>query len=532
MLFKEKRTLPQYAGHERVNFQNAHGYVNVIDGKYKFTPPSWIEKLVIVEANIAKVTKEGTLAAATTEVLDHLSDMGVNGLWLTPIFDNEGNANVVSHYGNRGPQTFGADCFRATEHEARKEELRSFIKRAHQKNIYVFIDVVTYGALATSPMYQAYINKTEFEGMDVSDWFTGKPAFSGYKYDWRSKTLQTWFADKMYDLIDEYDFDGFRVDSEPSYLWYDSDGDGVADTYADIFTDVRLRVAGYKKTADGDYVYPENAEGRKLVIFSEINNMREFGYDFEQMGVIHYGEEVSLGFQLAPETRKNWFLEEDIVSAVKQGKIADGKRFTERLKVGEDFRNNFQYYSYCLSNHDTHSSFINGQIIVPAYQAIFAPFLPIWYYGEECGFYDEENVWLNSKEINIKALLKSRKNKRFYEKFKRAVWIRRKYADLFEFFPSDIRTTNIESVRVPDGVLGYARFSENRVALILANTSKKRKNVSVEYPFESKLTCVLQADDLMSKKKYKALLANGKLCVDGVRIDGEDIALIMIELSC
>ena len=227
MFFRQKNRLPLYEGGESVTAENVGDYISLNNGRYKFTPPRWIEKLVIVEANIAKVTKEGTFAAATTEVLDHLVDMGVNGLWVTPIFDNRGNANVVSHYGNRGPHTLGEDCFRATEYEAKQEELKHFIKRAHEKNVYVFIDVVTYGALATSPMYQAYVNGTKFEGMDVSDWFTGNPAFSGYRYDWKSKTLQTWFADRMYDLINEYDFDGFRVDSEPSYLWHDADGDGV-----------------------------------------------------------------------------------------------------------------------------------------------------------------------------------------------------------------------------------------------------------------------------------------------------------------
>ena len=166
MLFKKTKKLPIYEGDERVTYENVGNYVSFTDGKYKFTPPSWIEKLVIVEANIAKVTEEGSFAAATTEVLDHLEDIGANGLWLTPIFDNNGNANVVSHYGNRGPHTFGDDCFKATDHEERKAELRSFIKRAHEKGIYVFIDVVTYGALATSPMYQAYINGTQFEGTE------------------------------------------------------------------------------------------------------------------------------------------------------------------------------------------------------------------------------------------------------------------------------------------------------------------------------------------------------------------------------
>ena len=95
MLFKKTGKLPAYEGEERVDVRSVNDYVTREGERYVFTPPDWIEDLIIVEANIAKVTKEGTVAAGT-QVLDHLVDMGVNGLWLTPIFDNEGNANKVS----------------------------------------------------------------------------------------------------------------------------------------------------------------------------------------------------------------------------------------------------------------------------------------------------------------------------------------------------------------------------------------------------------------------------------------------------
>ena len=531
MLFRKKDRLPAYEGKARVNAGDVDRYVKEKDGRYVFTPPEWIEDLIIVEANIAKVTREGTVAAGT-QVLDHLADMGVNGLWLTPIFDNEGNANKVSHYGNRGPHTFGADCFRATEHEKRKKELRRFIREAHRRNIYVFIDVVTYGALATSPMYQAYINGESFEGMDVSDWFTGSPAFSGYRYDWRSRTLQEWFADRMVDLIKEYDFDGFRVDSEPSYLWFDSDGDGVADTYADIFTDVRLRIAGFEKDGKGGYVYPQNGEGRKLVIFSEKNNLREYSYDFEQMGVIHYGEELTIGFQLSPETRKDWFFERDMVSSVKQGSIADGRWFTERLKVGEDFKNSFKYYSYCLSNHDTHSTFMNKRISAPLYQAIFAPFIPIWYYGEECGFIDGDNSWLNSKSIDIDLLLEEKENREFYEKFKKGIRIRRKYPELFRVFPDDIRNTNLAHVDVSDGAVAYARYCEDKMAVIVARPCESDVSAALSFEWMCDGASPDTAEDLMSGKIYPVSSDGDRLTVSDVHVDGNGVAALLLRVSC
>ena len=531
MLFKKIGKLPAYEGEERVDVRSVNDYVTREGERYVFTPPDWIEDLIIVEANIAKVTKEGTVAAGT-QVLDHLAQMGVNGLWLTPIFDNEGNANKVSHYGNRGPHTFGADCFRATSHEKRKKELRRFIKEAHRRNIYVFIDVVTYGALVTSPMYQAYINGEKFEGMDVSDWFTGKPAFSGYRYDWKSRGLREWFADRMVDLIKEYGFDGFRVDSEPSYLWFDGDGDGVADTYADIFTDVRLRVAGFEKDGNGGYVYPRDGEGRKLVIFSEKNNLREYAYDFEQMGVIHYGEELTIGFQLSPETRKDWFFERDMVSSVKQGNIADGRWFTERLKVGENFKNCFKYYSYCLSNHDTHSTFINKRLSAPLYQAIFAPFIPIWYYGEECGFVDGDNAWLNSKSINIRRLLSKKENRAFYKKFKKGIRIRRKYPELFRVFPDDIRDTNLAHVDVSDGAVAYSRYCEDKMAIIAARPKEEGCEVTLSFEWKCKGTAPHMAEELISGRKYPVTSGGNRLTVSHVPIDGNGVIALLLRISC
>ena len=96
-------------------------------------------------------------------------------------------------------------------------------------------------------------------------------------------------------------------------------------------------------------------------------------------------------------------------------------------------------------------------------------------------------------------------------------------------FPSDIRKTNIESVCVPEGILAYARVSDGRVALIIANPSAERKTVSAECAINVKDACALKARDLMSGKKYKASISDGKLRVDGIRIDSEDVAVISVK---
>lgn len=476
----ENRNLPPYRGHFRIDRSNADDWVTQVPGGYRFRTPDWVSDLIIIQANIPKVTPEGTFAAAVP-VLDHLVRTGVNALWVCPFFENRGNANTVSHYGNHGPQTLADDCFRATDYTGKQKELQAFVRAAHERNIYVFLDVVTYGLLAASPIYQAYRNGTDYDGMDVSDWFTGKPLYSGYAFDWKSRSLQEWFADRMTDLIRLYDFDGFRVDSEPFYLWYDSDGDGEADRYADIFSQVRLRVAGFEKQPDGSFRYPENGNGRLITVFSEKNNLRDHGYDFEQYGVIHYGKESILRFQISGGLHHNWFAERDLAEDVLCGHIADGKWFESGLKCSTAPPSAFRYYTYCISNHDYHSTAVDRKLWIPVYQAILAPFLPIWYLGEECGLTDHSGTWLNGIPVRTDELLEDPENAAFYDSFRRAIAIRRGYPELFLQFPDDLRQTNVAGVSCPD-FLGYARFSAAHTALVLANPSDTGRTGRVRIP--------------------------------------------------
>ena len=46
--------------------------------------PDWVKSLVLTEVHLETATPEGTFEAAV-RVLDHLADLGVNGIWLTPI---------------------------------------------------------------------------------------------------------------------------------------------------------------------------------------------------------------------------------------------------------------------------------------------------------------------------------------------------------------------------------------------------------------------------------------------------------------
>ena len=129
----------------------------------------------------------------------------------------------------------------------------------------------------------------------------------------------------------------------------------------------------------------------------------------------------------------------------------------------------------------------------------------------------------------IKALLKIRKNKSFYEKFKRAIWIRRTYPELFRVFPPDIRNTNIERVECEEGILSYARVSDDRIAIVVANTSTEDRKTTVKFQWENKPCAKWKAKDLMSGKSYSVRSENGVLQIDGVMVNQEDVGLILLE---
>ena len=80
------------------------------------------------------------------------------------------------------------------------------------------------------------------------------------------------------------------------------------------------------------------------------------------------------------------------------------------------------------------------------------------------------------------------------------------------------------------GILAYARFSKDAVAFVVANPSKQRKQTKIEYKLDKKAAFVLKAKDLMTGKSYRASVSENTLSIDAVRIEGEDVAVIMAEL--
>ena len=81
--------------------------------------------------------------------LDYIKDLGMNAVWLTPIFNSNGNSQLDS------TGYFAYDYFNVDPHFGTNDKFRELVNGAHQRGLYVILDGVfghhKSGAVAASP---------------------------------------------------------------------------------------------------------------------------------------------------------------------------------------------------------------------------------------------------------------------------------------------------------------------------------------------------------------------------------------------
>ena len=399
--------------------------------------PEWVNDLIIVEGNLANATEEGTLEAAY-RIIDHLAELGVNGLWITPVGDR---SDPQYFYGNLGLHTIDSRLTGTTDYEEGWQKFTDFVSYAHSKNIRVFMDVVTWGTSEDSELY-----------LNHPDWYSGEDVWSGKEFDWDNQELRDWYIQTATDLILSTGIDGLRCDCEPEYAGYE------------LFAQIRSNCL---------------EAGRKIVIFSEQSNTRDGAFDFEQFGVFDYG---TCSFSDQQEMKLNWFMRDtSIISAIRNSAmIGDAQDEIQNQSAY------YRYFTYCVSCHDFSGTAVNGNILVLAYQSLFAPFIPIWYLGEEFGWDGAGGGSLLYAKVDWSDA-KDLENAAFLEQVKRLIAIRRDYADVFSVFSEDHRESNICAVRTEGlgDLTAYARYNDSRAVLIVPNTSGADATGTVTVPFSA-----------------------------------------------
>lgn len=391
--------------------------------------PNWTKDIIIGEVNLRTATEEGTIQAAT-KVLDHYAEMGINCVWITPVYDG---GNTGNGYGNLGIDTIDPKLTQKKNYEEGWAVLKDFIDKAHEKNIRVVLDVVFRGVMKESPLCSEH-----------PAWFETDTEYGSRKFKWSydtvNKAIADWYVAEVVEIAKKTGCDGFRYDMMPA-------------TVSKCSIDVEQMI-----------VNKLHKNNLYLFIMSESANSRRDLYATETVSI---PEALSYSYYEAPY---HLFL----------GKYS----IAEFIRSGSTALNGcgyYKYYTYSLANHDFKTTAVNGSRIAVGYQAMFSPFIPLIYLGEEWNnpYTSASGTPLYSNKIDWTAM-DNAENRAFYEDVKTMIRIRRTYPDLFNINAEQFKNSNICKITTSGaGVSAYARYAGNRAALIVPNNFEKTSNVDI-----------------------------------------------------
>jgi len=370
--------------------------------------PDWIKTLIIAELRIETATSAGTFAAATN-VLDHYAQMGVNGLWIDPIWERGSTGNG---YVNFGPNL--VEPLLTGTADTNFSAVKGFVSAAHNRNIRVFFDIIVWGTSTNSPLVAQHPDFYE-RNSNGTFW----QVWGGYGFDWRSTRLQNWYANAAENFVLQTGADGFRVDLAPNTSGY-------------FFQTIRNNL----------FVH-----GRKIFIMGECLNDRLGTFDTEERSLVN----------------DDYLLTNNIVDVIQSGTGIGTVTGAGR----------YRYYTANFCNHDDHAPVCDGNRVRFAYGSIFAPFIPIWWIGEEWNNLQTKSGVMYFNTIDWSELSLPQ-NRAFFEDVKRYIWIKRSFPELFDHFATNHQAANISKVDTringqTNSLQAYARFGAGEAVLVVPN---------------------------------------------------------------
>jgi len=193
-------TVPDPAS--RFNPDDVHCPSMVVDPlAYEWRDAGWTgrpwEDAVFYELHVGAFTAEGSFAAAI-ERLDYLADLGVTAVELMPLADFPGRRN----WGYDGVLPFAPDASYGAP-----DELKRLIDAAHARSLMVFLDVV-YNHFGPEGNYLHAYAPQFFNPAHHTPWG------AAINYDGeQSRTVRDFFIHNALYWLEEYRFDGLRLDA-------------------------------------------------------------------------------------------------------------------------------------------------------------------------------------------------------------------------------------------------------------------------------------------------------------------------------
>lgn len=167
--------------------------------------PDWTKKSVIYELHLRAFTENGF--NGLTDKIDYFKKMGINTLWLMP-FNEVGHEGRLGKYGD--PYAV-KDFYSIDPSFGTKEDLLSFIRKAHDNGIKVIMDWVLNRTSVDHIMTRSHPEYfTRIEQDEIYYDVPNRAYFAGLEFS--NREMRKYVIEAMKYWIVQFDFDGIRLD--------------------------------------------------------------------------------------------------------------------------------------------------------------------------------------------------------------------------------------------------------------------------------------------------------------------------------
>ena len=168
----------------------------------KVPSPSWLTRLVLYElAPWQFLHLGGGYGGAFRGVISKLpeiEDLGVNGLYLLPIWEDRGTYGITDHF----------SIFRGY---GTPDQFKALVEEVHRRNMKVILDLA--GTIGISPRSDLVLQHPEWFVLNENDsiHYSWGPWLLGL--DTNRPDVQQYFVDVAKHYVERFDVDGYRCDS-------------------------------------------------------------------------------------------------------------------------------------------------------------------------------------------------------------------------------------------------------------------------------------------------------------------------------
>lgn len=303
------------------------GPSEVINAIYKWKDKNWpgssIENQIIYEMHVGTFTQEGTFKAAQKQ-LKELAKLGITLIEIMPINEFPG------HFGWGYD---GVNLFAPTHLYGRPKDVKEFIDQAHSLGMGVILDVV-YNHLGPDANQLPEFAKDYLSEKYTTDW--------GAAINFDSPESRNFFLTNVKYWIEEYHFDGLRLDATP---WF----------FCSTAPHILLSITKTARAA---------AKNKKIVLIAEnekqdtflLRSYKEGGYGYDAVwnDDVHHSAIVRLTGKREAYYTDYLGSPQEFISAAKYGFLYQGQYYEWQKQNRGVPHLNLPYYSMVsfLESHD------------------------------------------------------------------------------------------------------------------------------------------------------------------------------------